>query len=588
MHATLLVPLLLLIPSCHGLPSASRDCVQIDVRRSATGHGAAPGITSDRRPVPAVRRAIPLRFGFDDIGFTSPLPWHEASLTRHPRGAELMRDLGMSFWLMWYPDASLGWAYDKHVEFIRRVDAWCDANGMDWMPNTLSSLWNTSPERWINPQGYDWFCRPDGRRFFLYPTELLKEFGRSKRVLGVMYDEPEHHQNNANGIPGFDRPSIYDPAGAALVDAADGHTKAVGELVALHRRFGLRLYTEHVTPVMYHTFARAGCVAGTKVLKEAWSPAYVACALGASIQYQTPLWVTPDLWGLQGYPSHSPEEYRSALLLAYHLGADCIYTESLCLPPSAGAPYPVNSLAEVTDTDYKLTAFGDVARRFIKEYVPNHPRLFERRRLRPRVVIVRQEDGCYGQRTVAAPWLPDRLFGSKVWKSTPTTEAWLAIWSLLTRGAIPRDNLYRGWGAYANTPNRVLAPLDGVVVYDHHVGYDLLREAEVIFLTGVGVSKETQAAVAKCVRGGATCVSLPGLAPRTVRGRSGAAGACTDGRGRWVLTDDFLSPAVRKAVAHVIPTEDMIRYRFGDQTITLRPVGGDLRRITAEIQTEPR
>jgi hypothetical protein len=52
-----------------------------------------------------------------------------------------------------------------------------------------------------------------------------------------------------------------------------------------------------------------------------------------------------------------------------------------------------------------------------------------------------------------------------------------------------------------------------------------------------------------------------------------------------VLTDDFLSPAVRQAVAHVIPTEDVIRYRFGDQEVTLRPVAGDPNRIEAQVRT---
>jgi hypothetical protein len=542
------------------------------------------------QPPPAAGLAptppLPLRWGFDDIGFTSPPPWHQASLTRHPRGAELMGEMGFNFWLMWYPDVAPDWGVDRNRAFIRGVDAWCASNGIDWMPNTLGSLWNNSPEHRVDKEGYDWFVRPDGRRFFLYPKELLKEFARCKRLAGVMYDEPEHHQNNANGIPGLDRPSMYDPTGRSLNNAADEHTKAAAAVAARYRRLGLRVYTEHVTPVMYHTFARAGFTAGTKVLKETWSPAYVAGALGASIQYRTQLWVTPDLWGLQGYPSHSPDEYRSALLLAYHLGADCIYTESLCLPPSAGAPFPVNSLVEVTDTDYRLTDYGRVAKWFAREYVPAHPRRFERRRLKPRVVIVRQEDGCYGQRTVEAPWLPDRLFGSKEWKSTPTTEAWIAIWSLLTRGAIPRDSLYRGWGAFATKPNQVFVPLDGVVVYDHHVGYDLLRDAEVIFLTGVGVSKGTRAAIARCVRGGAVCASLPGLVPDVVRRRAGAAGTCADGRGRWVLTDDFLSPAVRQAVAHVIPTEDIIRYQFGDQTVIIRPEEGDPNRIAAEVRTE--
>lgn len=203
--------------------------------------------------------ALPLRWGFDDIGFTVPGPWHEASLTRHPRGADLMRELGFDFWLMWYPDAAGSWSYDQHRAFIRGVDAWCSAQGLDWMPNTLSSLWNHSPEHRVDPYGYDWFCRPDGRRFFLFPDELLAELGRCRTVVGVMYDEAEHHQNNANAVPGLDRPAIFDPAGWALAQAADAHTAAVGALVAQHQRYGLRLFAEHVTPVMFHTFARAGC-----------------------------------------------------------------------------------------------------------------------------------------------------------------------------------------------------------------------------------------------------------------------------------------------------------------------------------------
>ncbi len=81
------------------------------------------------------------------------------------------------------------------------------------------------------------------------------------------------------------------------------------------------------------------------------------------------------MWGLWGYPSHSPDQYRSALLLAYHIGADCIYTESLCLGPTPGAPYQFHSLAEVTKDDYQLTPYGEVAKQFMHEYVPSHPRV---------------------------------------------------------------------------------------------------------------------------------------------------------------------------------------------------------------------
>jgi hypothetical protein len=529
--------------------------------------------------------AIPLRWGFDDIGFQWPAPRHQASLTRHPKGGALMQELGFNFWLMWYPDAAGKWSYERKCEFIRTVDAWCAEHDVQWTLNMLSTVWNTSPERCIDPLGYDWFCRPDGRRFYLFPEEILGELGRCQNLVGLMYDEAEHHQNNANYVAGgLDRPSIFDPAGFTLEQAADAHTAAVAAVVDHHARYGLELYTEHVTPVMFHTFARGGVTAGTKVLKESWSPLAIACALGASIQYDTPLWITPDLWGFYGYPSHSPEQYRSALLLAYHIGADCIYTESLCHGPTPGAPYQFHSLAEVTKDDYQLTPYGEVAKQFIHQYVPAHPRVFSRRTLRPRTVIIRQEDGCYGQRVINTPHLPDRLFGSQQWRSTPATEAWMAAWHLLTRGVVPKDHIYRLWSDAENS-TQVLCPLDGVVVYDQHVGLELLCEAEVIFLTGVGVSETTRQAVAECVRRGAVCVARPALAPEAVRDGVDADGVCGEGRGRWILTEDFLSSVVRASVSHVIPTESMVRYRFGKQEIIWRPVAGNLDRLAVEVRT---
>ncbi len=305
------------------------------------GHSAAAtpqvtgGMTSRDASVQSPNAPpAPLLWGFDDIGFQWPAPQNQAALIRHPRGGELMREFGFNFWLMWYPDEAGKWSYPENCAFIRKVDHWCANHDMHWMLNTLPTVWNIAPEHCVDERGYDWFCRADGRRYYQFPEEILGELGRCRQLLGLMYDEAEHHQNNANFIPGLDRPSVFNPDGLKLEQAADGHTTAVAEFVAHHRRFGLPLYTEHVLPVMFHTFARSGVTAGTKVLKESWSPMTVACALGASVQYNTPLWITPDLWGPRGYPSHSVEQYRSALLMAYHMVADCIYTESLCLSPT--------------------------------------------------------------------------------------------------------------------------------------------------------------------------------------------------------------------------------------------------------------
>jgi hypothetical protein len=386
-----------------------------------------------------------------------------------------------------------------------------------------------------------------------------------------MYDEPAHHQNNNNMVGGYNRPSIYDwaEAGGDLTLAADGHTAAVAEVAAKYGQYGLKVYTEQVFPVMFHNFARGGFIAGTKVLKETWGPVYLACALGAARQYGTELWVSPDLWGITGYPGHSPMEYRASLMLAYHMGAESIYTESLSLDYGAG------SLVKMTTTDYQVTEYGKSAKWFINDYVPAHPRRYNCQQVKPRVAIVKQPDGCHGQKYAYAfqSVMPDWLYGNSNWNTTDNTEAWIKIWHLLTRGTVTTKGLTWWTEGMQDRPYQIFCPLDGVVVFDHHVGFEHLNGVEVIFLTGVSVSPETSLAIKQCVTNGAKCVSLPHLVPAGLPAPD-ANGIIVQGSGRWVVTSDFLSDTVRNEVSHVIPSKDFIRYRFGDNTVTMKEVRG--------------
>ena len=523
---------------------------------------------------------LPLRWGFDDIGVLGRNCWNEQCLLTHPKRKRLMDEFSFNFWLTWWPDAACNWTYEKNKQQMQAVDQFCKENGMHWILNQVAICWSISPECCADPYGYDWYCRtpPDNRRFYLLPEELRAELGNCDRCLGVMYDEPEHHQNNNNSVAGYDRPSIYDWTSAEgdLKLASDGHVAAVSEVVELYGQYGLEVYTEQVFPVLYHNFARGGCVAGTKILKETWGPVYLACAVGAAKQYGTELWVSPDLWGISGYPGHSPLEYKSALLLAYHMGADCIYTESLGLLDG--------SLVEMTSTNYTVTEYGEFAKWFIDDYVPSNPRQYNCRQVKPRVAIVRQPDGCWGQKNVFAypSVLPDKLYGNPNWQTTSDTEAWIKIWHLLTRGAVSQQGLSWWVSDTYIKPYQVFCPLDGVVVFDHHVGFENLEGVEVIFLTGIGVSPETLDAISQCVTNGATCVSLTHLAPKTLPA-SDPNGIIVQGNGRWIITNDFLSDTVRNGVSHVIPSEDVIRYQFGDNTVIMRNVGNDNNRITVEV-----
>ena len=508
----------------------------------------------------------PICWGVDDAGSTQPL-------SRHPKAKALLDEFDFNFLVSHvYPHRSL----EVNGRSIRIVDEFCRKMDIDWVANLESP--NFLKEH-VDEKGRDWYNRSDGRHFFLVPDEILEDYAACEKLWGFMYDEAAHMQNCRNRIAGLDQPWVFDPEGHELESAADGFVRAVGELERLHARYGIRLSSEHVFPVLFHTFARARWTAATKVLKENWSPAYVACALGAALQYDTELWITPDLWYGGRYPGHSPEEYASALLLAYHMGADCIYTENLAFNHKND---PRGGLVQMTSDDYELTPWGEVARWFAKKYMPANPRRYTFRDIKPRVAIVRRPDACWGQ---SESWLPNTLFGHKQWPSNEKTEAWLAVWHLLSRGVIPSDALsWHNTNLRKSRPYQVFCPLDGVVVFDDRVGSAHLAGVEVIFLTGLGVTEPTLAAIERCVTEGATCVSLPHLLPDRVLDATGDVGELKDGDGLWLATTDFLAPSVKKRVAHVIPQEDLIRYRFGDQMTTFHPIDGDMNRLDADVR----
>lgn len=539
-------------------------------------------------------RTAPLLFGVDDAG--GPHPLYE-----FPQTAKLFEEFGFNLWVMHFlPPAGRHGTVEQQLKilqdqgvtfeeenvpkdltavrrYIRQVDAWCAENNVNWIANLESANWITSYKDGLDRE---WYQQPDGRHFFRFPDDVLQDLAASKNLLGLMFDEAEHMQNTCDpdfakraGIAGLGRPFIYDPKGNTLEQAAENFTRAVEIEGKRYRDKGLRLFTEHVFPVLFHPFARAGFTAAPKVLKESWSPIVIACAMGAAIQYDTELWITPDLWGMNGYPSHSPEAYRSALLLAYHLGADCIYTENLAYDHENKG---YGSLVHFTDDGYSVTPRGEVAKWFIHDYVPANPRHYTFRELKPRVAIIRQPDACWGQ---DISWLPDTLFGHPDWQSTSTTRAWFAIWHLLTRGVVPKEGLTWHCNVMAGRPQQVFAPLDGVVVYDHLVEKEHLKDAEFVFLTGIGISESTLYAVAECVRAGTTCVTLPHLAPEKIRTQTGDDGSTDDGEGKWIVTTDFCTNAVREALASVLPEPDTIRYRFGKTEVILQMQDGDPNRV---------
>lgn len=506
----------------------------------------------------------PMRWGVDTYG----------SVTEQKIGrpAEFIRDFGFDLWVRHFDPPAAADPARSH-----EIDGWCAEHGLHWVLNMEGANWE---KEYVDGRGRDWYNRADGRHFELFPDEILQDLGRCKRLLGLMYDEAEHMQNCRNAIAKVFKPFMFDPSASKLENAADDFTAAVRKVAEHHGRFGLNLFTEHVFPVLFHGFARGGFTAATKIMKENWNVPYIACAMGAALQYGKELWITPDFWWMNDYPGHTAEEYRSALLLAYHVGADAIYTETLAYDDPIRNKRQIGSLIKMTADDWEVTELGRVAQWFRHEYVPAHPRRYSFRQVRPRVVIVRQPDACWGQ---ATSWLPDTLFGHESWQSTPVTEGWLRIWHLLTRGVVPADTLSWHAGTASGRPYQVFCPADGVVVFDHHVGGDLLEGAEVIFLTGLGVSAGTLEGIEHCVSRGAVCAALPHLLPARLK-NAAAPAVVKDGGGQWVITADFLAPHVRKAVMPVLPAFNEIHYRFGDTDVAWRMAGNNPNHIEAEVR----
>lgn len=411
----------------------------------------------------------------------------------------------------------------------------------------------------------------------------------STRYRGVVFDELEHVRQlwPYSPIP-LTKPDEFKTFRQAYEGTLDGYTRLGDKF----EKLGSPVTATHVWPVMHHIAARAGFSVCPKICKEFFSPVSLAIGMGAARQYGRELWADCDLWFYDMIPGHNPEEFKSNLLLAYWLGVDLVYVEGAGynLYPAGNQGMPFSLANKINDDTHQLTPHGEVLRWFCREYVPSHPRDYSFRDVKPNIAIVRFEDTCHGQRYTD---FPDNLYGSPNLHSDSDTEAWLQIWNVLTSGKTGRDglSLFKTWVApsgyqrgvekgaaasYASRPasadmHRFFIPMNGVVVYDETVGYDLLRDVPLIYLTGKEVSEATMAAVRKCVGEGSVCVAWGPLAARHgyPDWKEGVK-VVSEGKGKMILTDDFGLGAVVREVNHLIGHPDKISYRFGDHQVALK------------------
>ncbi|MHB0999691.1 MAG: hypothetical protein ACYC27_10645 [Armatimonadota bacterium] len=427
------------------------------------------------------------------------------------------------------------------------------------------------------------------------PDECVKaavEHGKGNgRFRGVLIDELEHIRLLwLHGHKPIADVSKFD----TFEHAYEGTLKGYRNLVDKFAAMGAGFTSTHVWPVLHHTAARAGSIVCPKIAKEYYSPVSMAIGMGAAKQYDRELWADIDMWFYDTVPGHTPEEIKCNLLFAYWMGVDLIYLEGAGynLYPAGKQGTPFSLMSEGPADKAQLTPIGETLRWFCREYVPNHPRKWTFRDIKPDIAIVRFDDTCHGQRYTS---FPDNLFGSEKLHSTPDTEAWFQIWNLLTFGKTGREGLsyFRsylgayGWdyrptdtiqSTYLTRPMHTslhpfFMPMNGAVVYDHLVEYDKLKDVPLIFLTGIDVSSKTMDAIRKRVNEGATCVAWGPLALKNgFKDWKSGVKVTAEGKGKWILTDDFLLPGVYQEIYNYLGRADEIKYKFTQGEVVLRRI----------------
>ena len=434
-----------------------------------------------------------------------------------------------------------------------------------------------------------------------------KEGHRLEEQNAVIIDELEHIRL----LNSYGHKQVADTQACETLEQA--YDVALEGFIALRKQYetlGIqRVVSTHVWPVLHHVVARAGFTVCPKIMKEMYSPVSIAMGLGAAKQYEQDLWIDCDLWYYEALPGHTAEKLRSNLLLAYWMGADRVYVEGagFNLAPAGRQGFPFSLVNLMREDIYQYTAHGEVLRWFCKEYVPKNPRPYNFRDIQPHLAIVRFEDTCHGQRF--AEGFADQLYGAPKLQSNADTEAWLGLWNLLTHGRTGLDGITQfkighRTARYERVPtdpfrisiystpsiakdNPFFVPLDGVICYDHLVGYDALKNIPLIFVTGVQVSDQTLAALQKRVKEGATVVIWAplalkkGLVSQEIKGTQVA----PEGEGKWIYTDHFSSASLFKEVGTQIGSPDLIQYRFNNHTLKIKHEMNDTVTINLDGKT---
>ena len=471
---------------------------------------------------------------------------------------DILKQLGAQFIVYHFLDI-----VSPEVETQKALDLMkqCEENDIFLLSNVEIANWIGKV---IDYEGNDWANGNDGCHYFRFPNEVLAALNSSPYFAGVVYDEAEHMQINRNwiweGIKKIDMPFFSETNDKTFQQASDDFIE-YGRQVAdnYFQRETPYLLTEHVWPVLFHAFAKMGFTPAYKQMKEGWSNIWAVIAMGAVRQYESELWACLDLWGVDGYPSHNPEELKYNLIFSYLIGCDKSYVENLSYE---------GSLYSKQDGIDVLSEHGEAVKWFTSEYLPNNERKYSHRDYQPSVAIIRFDDSDGGQ--AASSLWKNQLLGSYTLRSSEETREWLRAWHTITHRTTNPGAL--SWNYVNTSPHRSFAPCNSPIVYDENVTFADLETLELVFLCGLTISEGTLNAVGKAVKEtGVTVVTSKRFAPNEFADSyNGGTAEFSDGKGRWLITDDMACDEVYNAVKPHLGNSDEMVYRFKENTLIMK------------------
>ena len=446
--------------------------------------------------------------------------------------------------------------HGDEYEKAERLAAIAQAHGMGLVADF--EFQNAEASR-LGSNGHEWCVAPDGGHRLNPDPAFIAALASRGNLWGVVYDEFEYAISARNlsqwwgnklrfgchAFPPMKTRDAYEQ-GEALSDALSDYVETVKSAGAAP------FAGEHVFPVLYHAFARAGMVPNFKSMKESCTNLQFAVAAGAALQYGTELWTCVDLWYRQSFPGHSAGELYENLLFAYLAGVDLAYVES--------APALVK--------DGKLNDRGEAFCRFADEY-KGKERPYRILDYRPQIGVIRYDDTYWGQN---AFW--DRgLYGNGRIRPDGRSKEWIKAVDVVTFGESGRAsfNLNRIDRTLLQK-HRSFCSMNALAVFDDRVKAKTLASLKLVFLCGVHISPETLSDVAALVReNGLTVVTPTRFLPERFRFLTkGELTQIRDGNGTWIVTDDFCSPTLRRLIAPFLGDRGTVRLPFADREIVLR------------------